>query len=531
MRIFLSLLAILPVTMGFPALAQGTDDAIVTSAGPDAVEVSIYRDPNADPENPLELGYLQGFALITETREIDLPAGPVTLRFEGVASGIIPQSALVSGIGIEEKNRDARLLSQRGLLDAFTGQRVTIRRTNPATGEATEESGTIRSDPDRVILQTAAGFESLYCTGLDQTLLFPSVPRGLTAKPTLSVAMGDQPGGRMQVTLTYLASNFDWQANYVAELNAQGDRIDLLGWMTMASADDTSFVNASANAIAGTVNRVENGEDEDIETAGPYSEDDIDIAFSCWPYGTTTSGLGRAVMGAIPPPPPPPPLAAPAPIAMRMMESEDAGQFIVVTGSRIAQREELGDLKLYRIPFPVTVAAQSQKQVAFLSKKQVEGEIIYRSTFSDSSDEGDIERLFVIQNEETSGLGEPMPSGQFAFFQRVLGQRQLVGQASMNDKAVSEEIELALGGASNVTIDHDYGDKDGKNWESHVITVKNANDFPVTFEVRFNPNEEETLKKFKGKTFRKNGRTIWRVTVPANDERKLRYRSYEVEED
>ncbi|WP_164115491.1 hypothetical protein [Sphingorhabdus sp. Alg239-R122] len=510
--------------MAIPALAQGANDAVVTSAGPDAVEVSIYRNPNADPESPLELDYLQGFALVTETREVNLPAGPVTLRFEGVASGILPQSALVRGIGIEEKNRDARLLSQRGLLDAFTGQRVTIRRTNPATGEVTTESGTIRSDPDRVILQTEAGFESLYCTGLDQTLLFPSVPSGLTAKPTLSVVMGNQPGGRMQVTLTYLASNFDWQANYVAELNSAGNRIDLLGWMTMASADDTSFVNASANAIAGTVNRV----DDDRNGAGSSPSGRQDISFNCWPYGTTTSGLGRARYGAIPPPPPPPPPAS-APIAMRMESAAD--EFIVVTGTRVAKREELGDLKLYRIPFPVTVAAKSQKQVAFLSKKQVEGEIIYRSTFSDSSDEGDIERLFVIQNEEKSGLGEPLPSGQFTFFQRVLGLRQLVGEASMDDKAVGEEIELMLGGASNVTIDHDYGDKEGKNWDSHVVTVKNANAFPVTFEVRFDPNDEETLKKFKGRTFRKNGRIIWRATVPANGERKLRYRSYDVKED
>ena len=43
-----------------------------------------------------------------------------------------------------------------------------------------------------------------------------------------------------------------------------------------------------------------------------------------------------------------------------------------VTASRMsASQEELGDLKLYRIPEPVTVAAHSQKQVAFLERAGV----------------------------------------------------------------------------------------------------------------------------------------------------------------
>ena len=59
-----------------------------------------------------------------------------------------------------------------------------------------------------------------------------------------------------------------------------------------------------------------------------------------------------------PPPPPPPP-------------SPERGEAIVVTGSRIAMKAELealGDVKLYRIPEPVTVAANSQKQVALIEK-------------------------------------------------------------------------------------------------------------------------------------------------------------------
>ena len=46
-----------------------------------------------------------------------------------------------------------------------------------------------------------------------------------------------------------------------------------------------------------------------------------------------------------------------------------------------AQQEELGDLKLYRIPEPVTVAARSQKQVALLQRPGVQVRTLYRARF------------------------------------------------------------------------------------------------------------------------------------------------------
>ncbi|MEM1133632.1 MAG: hypothetical protein AAGH53_11900 [Pseudomonadota bacterium] len=506
----------------FPALAAA--QSVVTSNGPDAVEVSIYRDNSRGDYGELDLSYLQGFALISETRTVSLPSGPATIRFEGVASGIDPASALVTGIGIEEKNQDARLLSQRGLLDHFTGQRVTLRRTDPATGETTEESATIRSGSDRLIVQTAAGFEAVACTGLNQTLVFDRAPEELSAKPTLSVEVGDQPGGEYTLTLTYLAQNFDWQANYVAEFNEDASAIDLLGWMTMASGDATSFVNANTNAIAGTVFR-----DQDYANT-VFAEGLAPVRYQCWPMATTGAFQGYnyarrryslreegVARGAL--------AAPPAPM---MMEAVAADQVIMVTGSKIAEQEELGDLKLYRIPFPTTVAANSQKQVAFLKKSRVSGEIIYQLQVEEryvrSSQPS---RLFRMQNEAKDGLGEPLPSGQFAFFQQALGLRQLVGEDSMSDKAVGEEIELTLGGADNVTFTLDATEKYGADWNSYELTIRNANPESIAFETEFLRDPDYSYRKFSRRTFERDGKTVWHTIVPANDEVTLRYRVYD----
>jgi len=221
------------LALGMPAAAQ----TIVTSPGPDRVGVTIYRAPHRGADTAIDLEWLEGYALISETRRIALPAGESEIRFEGVAGGIVPQSAIVSGFpeGIVERNRDAYLLSPATLLDRSLGRRVHLRRTSRATGAVTEQDAVIRSGADgAVVLQTAEGFEALRCTGLRETLVYDGVPAGLSAQPTLSVRARASRPVTATVTLAYLADGFDWQANYIAELSPDGNHVGLFAWLTVS---------------------------------------------------------------------------------------------------------------------------------------------------------------------------------------------------------------------------------------------------------------------------------------------------------
>jgi hypothetical protein len=522
---------LLPLVLAWtPAAAQ----QLVTSPGPDSVSVTVYRDPNRSTDDFIDMDEedddLGGYALITETRTVDLPPGPVTIRFEGVASGIQPESAIVQGIDSKEKNQDGLLLSRRGLLDAFTGQRVVVRRTDRATGKATEEPARIRSGPNGVVIETAAGFESLYCTHLPQTPIFPGVPPGLSAKPVLSVTTGEQPGGRRQVMLSYLTGNFDWQANYVAELTPDARRVDLFAWVTLASQDDVGFTDAQANAVAGRVAREEQ-QDEVEDDRDDYWEDYPDRAFlNCWPSGTTGSPSYDQRLGDVINDLP----QVQAPIAIRSARFYglvgDDGADIVLTGTRIATQEELGDLKLYRIPFPVTIAPRSQKQVAFLSKSGVKGTLLYRSKVSSWGDAGDPELLFRFRNLEKEGLGQPLPTGQVAMFQTVGGRRLLLGETTIEDKAVGEEVELRLPeAAANVDVDTEEL-KVRENWTGQRLEVSNANPFPIRFEAEFRNDDETRFERFGARMREKDGKSVWSVLVPANGRARLVYREVELDD-
>ena len=505
--------------LAWPAAALAAPP-LVTSAAPDKVAVTLYRDPDRG-DGAIDRSTPSSFALIVETRTVTLPPGEAVVRFEGVASGIVPQSAILFGTSPRERNRDAALLSQKGLVDSFTGQRVILRRTDPATGKVSEETATIRSAADRLVVSTARGAEAVYCSGLNQALIYPRVPQTLSAKPVLSMTTKDQPGGTATITLAYLATGFDWDATYVGTLDDEGKTLSLLGWLTMASGDDTTFPDATAAAIAGRVNRSRQTRDDTGRIAVQQARY-LNRQFGCWPAGTTSD---------VAPLEPPPPPAPPPPAAPMMMEM--ASDSIVVTAQRrgglakaavVARAENLGDLKLYSIPVPVTVAARSQKQVAFMVKQRVSGQLLYRATVGYGEPEGP-QMLFRFRNRKQDGAGDPLPAGKAVLYQDSRLGRMFVGEASLPDKALEEDVELAFGEASNVTLettDEAAGKADGTDY---TVTIRNANPFPVRFEVDFPRGLGRVFSGISGTLVDKPAKRVWTATIPGHNTAKLTYRA------
>jgi hypothetical protein len=471
------------------------------------VSVTVYRDPNRPAQQPFYLSWLNGFALISERRTIVIPAGEADIRFEGVAGGILPESAIVTGLpdGVVEKNQDAYLLSPASLLDRSLGRRVHIRRTSAATGEVRETEAVIRSGAQgAVVLETPDGIEALRCSGQRETIVYDQVPQGLSAKPTLSVRTRSRARVRATVTLSYLATGFDWQANYVAELSADGSRMDLFAWLTLANGDETSFARADTQAVAGRLNR------EYARRGRSYA---APLRLTCWPQGTTTSDLreyeakreeivvtgtrimgeSRAMMAPPPVPPPPPPPAM------------------------MAQQEELGDLKLYRIPEPVTVAAKSQKQVALLSHGGVPVELVYRVSAYGPGTFGATPTI-TARNRREDRLGIPLPAGGVAFFENYKGRRVLVGRGFMRDLAVGEDVEVGAGRSSDVQAEV-KAERREEGEQEFSLTVTNAKPHPVRFEA-----EIANAVPVSGSALpTRDGRPLWAVTVPANSSLTLRY--------
>ncbi|HEX2794645.1 MAG TPA: hypothetical protein VHN58_09480, partial [Croceicoccus sp.] len=327
------------------AVLSGTAPAaardIVLASAPEKVSVTVYRDPNR-ADQPMTLDWLNGFALVSETRTITLPPGDSTIRFDNVAESMVAVSAIVTGLpgGTIEKNRNAAILSPAALVDGTLGNRVTITRTNPATGAQVSESAVVRTRADGgLVLQTGAGYEAVRCAGLPEKLTFDRVPGGLSPNPVYSVDTASDTGGTYRVTLTYLASGFDWNAHYVATFARAGlepkRKLALEAWLTVANANGQSFADTELLAVAGKLEVTSDYRDMGQPPQG------FPLSLTCYPLGNTSMGSDRPY-GAPPPPAPPPPPPAAVSMQDAAIVVTGAARSVVMEKTVLAAEEALG---------------------------------------------------------------------------------------------------------------------------------------------------------------------------------------------
>jgi hypothetical protein len=523
--------AMLGLAIGAAPQAASVLAAEILAQPPSDLIVTVYRAPYRNGGS-INLDNLQGFALVTETRLVHLPAGRSRLRFEGVADGIEAASAIVTGFpgGVIEKNRDARLLSPAALVAATLGKPVELLRTIRKTGRTERLTGTLVSDVEGVVFKSAQGIEALRCSGLPETFSFEPVS-GLSARPTLSVEVRSARAETKQVTLSYLSRGFDWAADYTATLSDDGKSFDLGAWVTLANSNGVGFPSAHTQVVAGTVNRA-NGEEEvePIDIGGP-------ILAQCWPRGSTSDlpmmlykdrGLSADS------------LKAAAPMAMR----ERSLQAVVVTGAKKVQQEQLGDLKLYRVPERTTLASRQSKQVRLLDRSSIPVNTVYGADVEVDEDDAaatPAQRLLRTKNTAANHLGLPLPSGSVAVFGAVEGQKLLEHVSNLRDIATDEEVEINMGESPDVQVTAKKEKvsvdpaadmlplvpgvslRSVKLSAANRVAISNARATKVQFELRLQLPAGARVVRADHALGTKNGRPIFRLDVPANETVTVRY--------
>jgi hypothetical protein len=309
--------------------------------------------------------------------------------------------------------------------------------------------------------------------------------------------------------------------------------MDLGAWVTLANANGTGFPQAHTQVIAGRLNR-ESGEVEPIDM-GSYP-----IA-QCWPRGSTSDqppeitlfegGLAFAKSRT-----------APAP-ALAMMDGRL--QEVVVTSSRV-QQEQLGDLKLYRVPARTTVAARQSKQVRLMDRERIPVSTVYGfevpPVVDDAGDARPAHRLLRTQNTMANHLGLPLPSGSVEVYSQQDGGALLQHESEIKDLAVDEEVEIDMGTVADVEVQV----KDDSVWAdtAHArqvpwlpgfklrsvdkaiwreVTISNALPRPILLEVQQYLDAGAAVVRADCAISRKNGRPMFRLNVPAQNSITVHY--------
>lgn len=505
------------------------------SARPDRTTLVIYRFHPIDTSSALENlrdddGYRSrdGLAMIVESRTVDIPAGEAVIRFEGLASGVIPETAAIDGLPGEVQERDSafEVLGPGSLLQRSIGETVRVARTNPRTGAETTVTAIVRSGANGPVLEIDGRLEALSCQGVNQRLIFDRVPEGLGDRPTLSIRTRSPVAGRHTVRLAYLAEGLNWSADYVARLAPDGASMDIEGWITLMNFTSGGFTDAPVQVVAGNLSR-----DYDTRAIEPI---ETPVTPRCWPVDTTTRnqpGLLQVQREDL--------IAQGRGVVVDYLATMPADQTqldeVVVTGSRIrAFLSDLGDYKVYTLAEPTDLNARQAKQLRFFEQRDVRFTRTYQLKVYPGDDGPYVPHLLLrLRNDARDGLGVPMPGGGFSLVETQDGATVLTGQAEFMDRGEGVPLELPFGEAMGLSAEVAVTDEE--EWQvgeiymqkaALEITLVNDKDWPVEIEVVpgwIGRQGFRVLAQSRRSQVNEAGDTVWRVRVPAHGSEALSY--------
>lgn len=464
-------LILLMTLMLWMTSVQASEEINVSARDQQAVSVTIYN---------------QNLALVKDRRNITVPKGLQTLAFREVSAKIKPETALISGgdLAVLEQNFEYDLLTPESLLQKYVGREVTMIRRHPTTGVEQSEQAKVLSAGNGVVLQVGNRIE----TEVSGRLVYPDVPDTLRDRPTLTMEVESVQEGPRDVELSYLTGGLSWQADYVAELNAADDRLNLSGWVTLTNESGATYPQAQLQLVAGDVNMVQ----REMDSRSLRKE---------------AMAVGMA--------------PAPQPMA----------------------EESLFEYHLYTLNRPTTIGENQKKQVALLQAAGIECRkefLLQGQEFYYNSPAGEIGRKMKVgvflefKNDKESGLGLPLPKGIVRVYKKDgTGFLQFVGEDKVDHTPEKELLRLHLGDAFDVTADKrqtDFKKIGGSSphkysFESkYEITLKNAKKEPVTVKIREPlPGDWEILGESAGHTKESAHAASWKVTVPSLETAILTY--------
>lgn len=428
--------------------------------------------------------YNENLALVKDQRVINFGKGFNKLAYSEVSALIRPETALLNTISnknsiyVIEQNFDFDLLTPQKLLEKHVGEKVNI-----VTDKETVEEATVLSASNGIVLKVGDRIE----TEAPGRIVYKSLPPNLRARPTLVLQLMTDVAGPQKVELSYLTGGLSWKADYVAELSANDENMDLTGWVTLTNTSGTSYNKAKLQLVAGDIHRV-------YEAIEDYRDGEVAL-------------MAKAAMP-------------------QMAE------------------EGLFEYHLYTLERATTIAENQTKQVSLLSAASVPvvkefvlkgADYYYRNNYGDLGQKMKVGVFMEFENEESSRLGIPLPKGTIRVYKKdSKGNAQFVGEDRIDHTPKNEKVRLKLGDAFDITADRkqaDFSKLGGTSRYNYIyessfqIDIKNAKKEAVAVTVQEPiPGDWKIISESHPHRKENSGTAVWDLKVPAEGKATLKYR-------
>ena len=449
-----------------------------------AQEILVGQEQNTDMVVSV---YNNNLGLIHDTRKVSLHKGKNEVAFEGVASTIQPESAVLSGAGINvlEQNYDYNLLTGNNLLESYIGKEVKTAIQNPQNGQMIFNKAILLSNNyGSPVLRFDYGVEANF----PGRVIFDNVPQNLRVKPTLVAGIENQTAETKNLELTYLASGLSWKADYVAKIVSDSE-LDLNTWITLKNETGADYENAKVQLISGSVN-----------------------------HTSTFSGAGIR------------------PMMVKAARTENAAMDAAGTVSIAPQ--SVADYYMYKLPQKTTIKDKQSKQISLMNINNVKYEKEYRFSsplyLGVGASKSEFEKqhpniVFKLNNEKSSNLGQPLPSGMVRFYENKDEENMVfLGENRIEQTAVGEKAELNIGQAFDIYANGKVTDVKAVSKDIYEYKVEvsfknvSANKAEIVFEQNIYNNWEILQENMKSK--QKNASiSQWRFELQPQDQKVLNF--------
>ena len=397
--------------------------------------------------------YNQGFAVVKDDREIDIPNAEAVVKFTDVAQHIDPTSVYFKsltdpdGTTVLEQNYEYDLVSADKLLYKYIDKPIKV-----FTKTKQNYEGTLLScDAAQIVLRADQGLSMIERPDNVQDLQFGALPEGLLTRPTLVWTVAAQKPGKQLVRVAYQTTEMQWRADYNVVVNKDDTKADVGGWVTVTNQSGATYKDAKLKLIAGDVRRIM----PEVDDQGGFA------------------GMN----------------------GMRMEQDK---------GMAMPQEKAFFEYHLYTFPRPTTLADNQVKQLELLQAADVGVQKVYQykgsmnpfyGGFNITRGYGEtgnkkVNVILEIMNTEGNHLGKPLPAGKVRVFKKDEADKSLefVGEDKIDHTKVTDKVKLYVGDAFDLNGERkvvDFKVENGRRWmeEKVKITLTSAKTEEVTIRV------------------------------------------------
>lgn len=486
-----------------------------------ATAVCAQDKKSAEPKSIGLTIYNENYALVRDTRSLDLKKGTNTVEIGDVAGGLDPTSVLMRSITapnslqILEQNYQYDLITPDNILDKSVGEKVMLRR-HASDGRVYTETGILLNPTKAPVFEEqmgnpfgggGRGVNYQHAGGIalrlddgrvvlrpEGELTLEKMPAGLHPRPVLQWMLDSTRDGSQDVEISYMTDGIGWKANYVALYNDEDSTVDLAGWVTLDNKSGATYEDAKLTLMAGDVRRVQ---------------------------------------------PPQPDMRKLRMMAMEMAAAPEP-QF---------QEKSFFEYHVYTLNRTTTIRDNERKQMSLLNaekapaKKELiydprgpwfrnwwfPGRVGYGPGEGIDTQSGKLNIVIELENSEKNNMGMPLPKGTVRVYQRDEdGAQQFIGEDEIDHTPRDERIRLYIGDAFDVVGEFKRMDfrVTGRSSveESFEVTIRNHKDKAVNAKFVDHVWGEWAVKNNSHSFNKVDARTIeFPLSVDANGEVKVTY--------